>query len=130
MHCLMPSIFLNICILVLVICNTSVLMRQNSMVNISYHSSTRLYKAVTDFQSLLQKLDLIEMPCLSFHVPTSSLRPGIGLWKYWIYFLPGYWLLRRGCIFSLSSESSFTFLKKCKRFSDLEKERACKGLTR
>ena len=131
MHCPMPSIFLNIYILVLVISNTSVLMSHNSMVNISYYSSTRLYKAVIDFQSLFEKLDLIEMPWLPLCVLTFPPRAGIGLWKNWIYFLPRSWLLRRGCIFSLSSESRFTFLKNCKRFTDSEKvkEHVCKGLT-
>jgi len=71
----MPSIFLYIYVLVLVISNTSVLIRQNSIVTISYHSSTRLYKAVIDFQNFLEKLDLIEMPCLPLYVPTFPKIP-------------------------------------------------------
>lgn len=131
MHCPMPSIFLNIYVLFLVIFKTSILMRPNSMVNISYHSSTRLYKAFIDFQNLLEKVDLIEMPGLPLRVPTCPPRAVIELWKNWIYFVPGYWLLRRGSILSHSPESFFTFLKKCKKFTDSEKkeEHAWKSLT-
>lgn len=43
------------------------------MVNISYYSSIRLYKAVIDFQNLLENLDLIQMPCPSWlNCPSKS----------------------------------------------------------
>lgn len=113
MHCPVPSVLLNIYILVLGISNISVLMRQNSMVNINYHSSTRLYKEAIDFQILLEKPELIEIPCLSFHILIFPLRSGIGLWKNWICFLPGYWLLRRGHAFNIFSKK-LTFWKSLK----------------